>query len=82
MIRKTFKYFSMVLSVFSLITLWFPVFSTRITDGESWNMVVRGYNLAEFSPWGSVVLLTRIKRRSLLILLLYFSYICILLILE
>lgn len=60
MIRKTFKYFSIVLSVFSLITLWFPAFSTRITDGESWNMVVRGYNLAEFSPWGSIVLLTPI----------------------
>ena len=69
MIRKTFKYFSMVLSVFSLITLWFPVFSARITDGESWNMVVRGYNLAEFSPWGSIVVLMPLVLMARIVLL-------------
>ena len=60
MIRKSFKYFSIIFSVCALVTLYLPLFSTRITDGESWDMVVRGYNTVDFSAWGSVVLLTPI----------------------
>ena len=56
-INKFLRVIGAVLALFSLVCLSFPIFSTNITDGESWHMVVRGYNMVEFSPWGSIVLI-------------------------
>lgn len=56
MTKRALKYISVILSVTSLIALILPLFSARVTYGESWDMVIRGYNLIEFSAWGSIVL--------------------------
>lgn len=57
-IDKLFKNMGVIFSVVSLLSLGLPILSTNITDGEAWNMVVRGYNMIEFSPFGGVVVLT------------------------
>jgi hypothetical protein len=57
MLKKHLKSFGVFLALVSLSSLFLPIFSTLITEGEAWNMVVRGYNMVEFSTWGSVVLM-------------------------
>lgn len=57
MMKKIVKYSGITFAILSLLTLSLPVFSTRITDGEACDLVVNGYNLVEFSPWGGIVLL-------------------------
>ena len=57
MMKKIVKYSAIAFALLSLLSLSLPVFSTRITDGEACNLVVKGYNLVEFSPWGGIVLL-------------------------
>ena len=52
--RSLMKYGGIVLAVLSLLTLGLPLFSTTLTVGEAGRLVVRGYNLVEFSPWGGV----------------------------
>jgi uncharacterized membrane protein len=57
MMKKIVKYSGIAFALLSLLSLSLPVFSTRITDGEACGLVVKGYNLVEFSPWGGIVLL-------------------------
>ena len=57
MMKKIVKYSGIAFALLSLLSLSLPVFSTRITDGEACDLVVKGYNLVEFSPWGGIVLL-------------------------
>lgn len=56
--KKIIKYSGITFALLSLLSLSSPMFSTRITDGEACNLIVKGYNLVEFSPWGGIVLLT------------------------
>lgn len=44
--------------VFALAIL--PIVSVDIVGGESGTVIVRGYNLMEFSPWGVIPLMTPI----------------------
>lgn len=37
-----------------LVICVLPVLSVSISDGESYKLIVRGYNLMEFSAWGCV----------------------------
>lgn len=67
MIEKTVKYIGIVFALASLFSLGLPLFSTYITDGEAWNVVIHGYNLAEFSPWGSIVLISPIVLLGLML---------------
>ena len=53
--KKFLKFTATLFSMITALSLILPIFSTYITGAEAWNMVVRGYNLIEFSPWGSVV---------------------------
>lgn len=55
--QKTMKAVGVFSALLALATLFGPIYSTHIVGVESCNMVVKGYNLVEFSPWGSVVLL-------------------------
>lgn len=57
-IDRFFENMGVIFSVVSLFSLGLPILSTNITDGEAWNMVVKGYNMIEFSPFGSLVLMT------------------------
>ena len=66
-IRKWFKYVGIMLSIVSLYSLSLPVYSTYITDGEACDMVIKGYNLVEFSPWGGIVLLTPLALLGLML---------------
>ena len=52
-INKILKIAGIILSVLTLYSLALPIYSTYI----SCDIVVRGYNLVEFSPWGGVVVL-------------------------
>lgn len=58
MMKKIVKYSGIAFALLSLLSLSLPVFSTQITDGEACDLMVKGYNLVEFSPWGGIVLLT------------------------
>ena len=55
--KKIVKHIGIVFALLSLLSLFLPMFSTRITDGEFCNLVVKGYSLVEFSPWGGIVVL-------------------------
>lgn len=56
-LEKVMKAVSVLSALLAMATLFGPIYSTYIAEGESCNMIVKGYNLVEFSPWGSVVLL-------------------------
>lgn len=56
-INKILKIAGVILSVLTLYSLALPIYSTYISDGETCDIVVRGYNLVWFSPWGGVVVL-------------------------
>lgn len=73
-INKVLRVIGVVLVLFSLLCLSFPIFSTNLTDGESWHMVVRGYNMVEFSPWGSIVLIAPILLIGLMLSKLKYSF--------
>lgn len=73
-INKVLRVIGVVLALFSLLCLSFPIFSTNLTDGESWHMGVRGYNMVEFSPWGSMVLIVPILFIGLMLSKLKYSF--------
>lgn len=56
-INKILKFMSITLTLFSLASLSLPIYSTHITNGVACNLVIRGYNLVEFSSWGGIVVL-------------------------
>ena len=55
--EKAMKAVGVFSALLAMAALFGPIYSTYIVDVESCNMIVKGYNLVEFSPWGSVVLL-------------------------
>ena len=66
-VSNVIKYAGITFAVLSLFSLILPIYSTFIAEGESCNMVIRMYNLVEFSPLGAFVLTAPI---ALLILML------------
>lgn len=54
-IRKFFSILAIMLSLTAIASLFLPIYSNNLTDGEACNLIVKGYNLIEFSPWGGVV---------------------------
>ena len=67
---KLKKYTIILMSVITTIILCaLPIMSTYLSDGESCTMFIRGYNLMEFSAWGSIPLFA-----SLLIPVIIFGY--------
>lgn len=66
-INKILRFMSIVLALFSLASLSLPIYSTNITDGEACNLIVKGYNLVEFSPWGGVVILAPVALLGLML---------------
>ena len=56
MSKKVLKCAGICFSLCAMLTLVLPMFSGHVTGVESWNMVIKGYNLIEFSAWGSIVL--------------------------
>ena len=55
--EKILKLIGVFSALLATATLFGPVYSTYLADGEAGNVIVKGYNLVEFSSWGSVVLL-------------------------
>lgn len=51
------KYSIIALAVVSVSLCFFPILSAKITEGEAYTCVIRGYNLLEFSAFGIVVLI-------------------------
>lgn len=49
---KVFKTISLLLSVAALFSFVLPLFSTVCGEIETQHVVLRGWNLPEFSPWG------------------------------
>lgn len=66
-VSNAIKFTGITFAVLSLFSLILPIYSTFIAEGESCNIVVRMYNLVEFSPLGAFVL---IAPSALLILML------------
>ena len=56
-LKRILRFLCAFLTLLSLASLSLPIYSTYITDGEACDMVIKGYNLVEFSPWGGIVLL-------------------------
>ena len=50
-----FKRFSVLLNLLSYAPLLLPIYSTSIDSGEAYELTIKGYNLAEFSVWGSII---------------------------
>lgn len=54
--KKIFKISAVVFCVLALLSLLLPFYTTYSDGGESYNMVVRGYNAVEFSAWGGMLI--------------------------
>lgn len=54
--KKIFKFSAVVFSALALLSLLLPFYSTYLNGGESYDMVIRGYNAAEFSVWGGMLI--------------------------
>ena len=51
-----YKTVGMIFNFASYIPLLFPIYSTKV-DGEfGYDLIVRGFNFVEFSPWGSLLI--------------------------
>lgn len=49
------KFFSGLFGVLSYASLFAPIYSTRIDGEAGYELVLRGFNLAEFSVWGCLL---------------------------
>lgn len=49
------KFFSGLLGMSSYISLFAPIYITRIDGKESYELIIRGFNFAEFSVWGCLL---------------------------
>ena len=56
-LEKVTKAVGVFSALLAMVALFGPIYNTYIAEGEACNIIVKGYNLVEFSPWGSVVLL-------------------------
>lgn len=54
MSKKIYKWSAIVLSVAGYLTLLLPL--AKVTERDGCTMIIRGFNMVEFSPWGSIVL--------------------------
>ena len=52
------KYTVIALSVIATAICVFPMLSGKITTGEAYTSVIRGYNLMEFSAWGITAIIS------------------------
>ena len=66
-IQKTFNLIATILSLSALLSLSLPLYNTTLLDQESCYMVVKLFNLVEFSPWGGFVLLAPIALLGLML---------------
>ena len=55
--KKTTLYLGALLSVAALYALSLPMWTVTFTD-STYEMIIKGFNIPEFSPWGGIVLLT------------------------
>lgn len=49
------KRFSVLFNLLSYISLILPIYSTTIDGEEGCELIIKGYNLAEFSVWGNLI---------------------------
>lgn len=70
-LNKFLSISGIILSVSALLSLVLPLFSFRILETE---MIIRGYNVVEFSPWGSIVLVAPILLIGLMLSKLKYSF--------
>ena len=90
MYKLSAKIIGTLLAIVSLGFLWSPVYSTLIERGESYNMILNVFSLAEFSPRGGTTIILPLlilgvmyadlsdKTKSLFILtMLPFSMLCL-----
>ena len=57
MSKKITKIIGIIFAVLAAVSLAFPIYETTFTDGESMTLLLRGYDLYEFSAWGVVTIL-------------------------
>ena len=50
-----YKVFGTIFNFASYIPMSLPMYKARIGKEESFEAVIRGFNLCEFSPWGSLL---------------------------
>jgi len=50
-----FKRFSVLFNVLSYISLILPIYRTTIDGEGGCELIIKGYNLVEFSVWGSLI---------------------------
>ena len=55
--KKTAKIIGIIFAVLTTLSLFLPIYKASFTDGESMTLLIRGYDLYEFSPWGIVTIL-------------------------
>ena len=57
MSKKITKIIAIIFAVLAAVSLTFPIYETTFTDGESMTLLLRGYDLYEFSAWGVLAIL-------------------------
>lgn len=55
--KKTTKIFGVIFATLTALSLFLPIYKATFTDGESMTLLLRGYELYEFSAWGVVTML-------------------------
>ena len=55
--KKANKFFGMIFAALTTLSLFLPIFKATFTDGESMTLLLRVYDLYEFSTWGLVAML-------------------------
>ena len=55
MIKMNYKRAGTIFNLVSYIPIAMPMYTGKVGTEESFNAVIRGFNFAEFSPWGSLL---------------------------
>ena len=56
MSNKIIKPFGVIFALLTSLSLLFPLYKATFNDGESMTVILRGYDLSEFSIWGVAVM--------------------------
>lgn len=58
--KKITKILGIFFAVLTALSMFFPIYKTTFTDGESMTLLLHGYDLYEFSGWGVLAMMVPI----------------------
>ena len=65
--EKLLRKITLLAAVVNTVLCTLPVMSAHLNGGESGTLVVRGYNLMEFSAWGCIPMIAPLLMAALLL---------------